>query len=206
MGRATAPSEDELVGESFGARLRRARAAAGLSQQELAERAGLTVNGISQLERGIRKRPYPHTVRVLADALGMADHTMTYRLIVKEIAKKAGYHATFMPKPIFGENGSGMHTHQSLFKDERNAFFDEDDGWHLSDTAKGFIAGQLRQAAEPKPIDPALPFELARARREVEASFAAAGGSHEWWRDASTTGLVEAGLAAVARWFRKWEG
>src|SRR5438552_1439970 len=52
-----------------------------------------------------------------APALEMADHTVTYRLIVKEIAKKAGYHATFMPKPIFGENGSGMHTHQSLFKD-----------------------------------------------------------------------------------------
>src|SRR5919108_33454 len=58
-----------------------------------------------------------------APALQMADHTMTYRLIVKEIAKKSGYHATFMPKPIFGENGSGMHTHQSLFKDDRNAFF-----------------------------------------------------------------------------------
>jgi glutamine synthetase len=83
-----------------------------------------------------------------ADALSMADHTITYRLIVKEIAKKAGYHATFMPKPIFGENGSGMHTHQSLFKDARNAFFDEDDQWHLSDVAKGFIAGQLRHARE----------------------------------------------------------
>jgi glutamine synthetase len=83
-----------------------------------------------------------------ADALAMADHTVTYRLIVKEIAKKAGYHATFMPKPIFGENGSGMHTHQSLFKDGRNAFFDEDDEWHLSDVGKGFIAGQLRHARE----------------------------------------------------------
>ncbi len=83
-----------------------------------------------------------------ADALSMADHTITYRLVVKEIAKKAGYHATFMPKPIFGENGSGMHTHQSLFKENRNAFFDEDDQWHLSDTAKGFIAGQLRHARE----------------------------------------------------------
>jgi glutamine synthetase len=83
-----------------------------------------------------------------ADALSMADHTITYRLIVKEIAKKAGYHATFMPKPIFGENGSGMHTHQSLFKESRNSFFDEDDQWHLSDAAKGFIAGQLRHARE----------------------------------------------------------
>src|SRR5438445_2439340 len=67
-----------------------------------------------------------------APALAMADGTITYRLIVKEIAKKAGYHATFMPKPIFGENGSGMHTHQSLFRDGRNAFFDEDGEWHLS--------------------------------------------------------------------------
>ena len=78
----------------------------------------------------------------------MADHTVTYRLIVKEIAKKAGFHATFMPKPIFGENGSGMHTHQSLFTDGRNAFFDGDDEWHLSDVGKAFIAGQLRHARE----------------------------------------------------------
>jgi glutamine synthetase len=83
-----------------------------------------------------------------ADALSMADHTITYRLIVKEIAKKAGYHATFMPKPLFGENGSGMHTHQSLFKDGRNAFFDGDDKWHLSAAGKAFIAGQLRHARE----------------------------------------------------------
>jgi len=83
-----------------------------------------------------------------APALEMADHTVTYRLIVKEIAKKAGYHATFMPKPIFGENGSGMHTHQSLFSDGRNAFFDGDDNWHLSDVGKAFIAGQLRHARE----------------------------------------------------------
>ncbi len=83
-----------------------------------------------------------------ADALSMADHTVTYRLIVKEIAKKAGFHATFMPKPIFGENGSGMHTHQSLFKDGRNAFFDADDEWHLSGAGKAFIAGQLRHARE----------------------------------------------------------
>ena len=83
-----------------------------------------------------------------APALTMADHTVTYRLIVKEIAKKAGYHATFMPKPIFGENGSGMHTHQSLFKDGRNAFFDTDDDWHLSGVGKAFIAGQLKHARE----------------------------------------------------------
>ena len=78
----------------------------------------------------------------------MADHVLTYRLIVKEIAAKNGVYATFMPKPIFGENGSGMHTHQSLFTDGRNAFFDADDKWHLSDVGKAFIAGQLRHARE----------------------------------------------------------
>jgi len=83
-----------------------------------------------------------------APALEMADHTVTYRLIVKEIAKKAGYHATFMPKPLFGENGSGMHTHMSLFTDGRNQFFDGDDEYHLSETAKAFIAGLLRHARE----------------------------------------------------------
>jgi glutamine synthetase len=93
--------------------------------------------------------PSQHEIDMrFAPALTMADHTMTYRLIVKEVAKKAGFHATFMPKPIFGENGSGMHTHQSLFKDGRNAFFDADDEWHLSDVGKGFIAGQLRHARE----------------------------------------------------------
>jgi glutamine synthetase len=93
--------------------------------------------------------PSQHEIDVrFAPALEMADHTLTYRLIVKEIAKKAGFHATFMPKPIFGENGSGMHTHQSLFNDGRNAFFDSDDQWHLSEVGKAFIAGQLRHARE----------------------------------------------------------
>ena len=82
--------------------------------------------------------PSQHEIDMrFAPALTMADHTVTYRLIVKEIAKKAGYHATFMPKPIFGENGSGMHTHMSLFTDGRNAFFDGDDKWHLSDDRQG---------------------------------------------------------------------
>src|ERR1044071_1897760 len=73
---------------------------------------------------------------------------MTYRITVKEIALKYGWHATFMPKPLFGENGSGMHTHQSLFKDGRNAFYDPDDKYFLSDIGKAFIAGQLRHARE----------------------------------------------------------
>ncbi len=93
--------------------------------------------------------PSQHEIDIcFAPALDMADHTVTYRLIVKEIAKKAGFHATFMPKPLFGENGSGMHTHQSLFSDGRNAFFDEADDWHLSGAGKAFIAGQLRHARE----------------------------------------------------------
>ena len=93
--------------------------------------------------------PSQHEIDMrFSDALAMADHTVTYRLIVKEIAKKAGYHATFMPKPIFGENGSGMHTHQSLFNEGRNAFFDGDDEWNLSAVGKAFIAGQLRHARE----------------------------------------------------------
>jgi glutamine synthetase len=61
---------------------------------------------------------------------------------------KYGWHATFMPKPLFGENGSGMHTHQSLFADGKNAFYDADDQYFLSDVGKAFIAGQLKHARE----------------------------------------------------------
>jgi glutamine synthetase len=83
-----------------------------------------------------------------APALEMADHTVTYRLIVKEIATQYGIYATFMPKPLYGENGSGMHTHQSLFANGKNAFYDADDEWHLSPTGKHFIAGLLTHARE----------------------------------------------------------
>ncbi|WP_038058009.1 glutamine synthetase family protein [Thermodesulfobacterium hydrogeniphilum] len=83
-----------------------------------------------------------------ADALEMADIVMTYRIVVKEVAKKYGFYATFMPKPIFGENGSGMHTHQSLFKGDKNAFFDPNDKYHLSDIAKKYIAGLLTHIKE----------------------------------------------------------
>lgn len=83
-----------------------------------------------------------------ADALSMADAAMTYRLTVKEIAMKHGVYATFMPKPIFGENGSGMHTHQSLFKGKKNAFFDAKDEWGLSGEGKAYIAGLLKHAPE----------------------------------------------------------
>ena len=82
------------------------------------------------------------------DALTMADQVMTYRIVVKEIAQRYGFYATFMPKPIFGVNGSGMHVHQSLFKGDRNAFFDPNDEYHLSEEGKGYIAGLLRHAPE----------------------------------------------------------
>ena len=93
--------------------------------------------------------PSQHEIDIrYANALDMGDFMLTYRLVVKEVAKQHGYHATFMPKPLFGENGSGMHTHQSLFTGGRNQFFDNDDQWHLSATGKAFIAGQLRHARE----------------------------------------------------------
>jgi glutamine synthetase len=82
------------------------------------------------------------------DALTMADNVMTYRLTVKEVAQEFGIYATFMPKPVAGVNGSGMHTHQSLFEGDRNAFFDGTDQYHLSKTAKSYIAGLLYHAPE----------------------------------------------------------
>jgi glutamine synthetase len=83
-----------------------------------------------------------------ADALEMADTVMTYRIVVKEIARKYGFYATFMPKPLFGQNGSGMHTHQSLFKGKQNAFFNAKDKYYLSDVAKKYIAGVLNHVRE----------------------------------------------------------
>ena len=82
------------------------------------------------------------------DALTMADSVMTFRLAVKEVAAAHGVHATFMPKPLEGVQGSGMHLHLSLFKGEDNAFHDANDPYNLSATAKSFMAGLLRHAAE----------------------------------------------------------
>jgi glutamine synthetase len=78
----------------------------------------------------------------------MADKTVTYRVVIKEIARQHGVYATFMPKPIFGQNGSGMHVHQSLFKGNKNAFHDPSDKYHLSAIAKHYIAGLMRHAPE----------------------------------------------------------
>jgi len=82
------------------------------------------------------------------DASTMADRTMIYRLIVKEVALKNNVHASFMPKPVFGMNGSGMHTHQSLFNGKKNAFFDPRDKYHLSEVGKRYIAGLMKHAKE----------------------------------------------------------
>lgn len=82
------------------------------------------------------------------DALTMADNAMTFRLVVKEVALDNDVYATFMPKPLIGENGSGMHTHMSLFEGDKNAFFDPENEYHLSAIAKQFIAGLLRHAPE----------------------------------------------------------
>jgi glutamine synthetase len=82
------------------------------------------------------------------DALWMADSIMTHRLTVKEAAQEFGVYATFMPKPVGGVDGSGMHTHMSLFEGDRNTFFDATDEFHLSKVARAFIAGVLRHAKE----------------------------------------------------------
>jgi glutamine synthetase len=82
------------------------------------------------------------------DALTMADIVMTHRLTVKEIAFKNNVFATFMPKPLFGHNGSGMHTHMSLFKDRENAFFSSKSKYFLSKSAHQFIAGLLKYSPE----------------------------------------------------------
>ncbi len=93
--------------------------------------------------------PSQHEIDLRYDeGLKMADKTMTYRLVVKEIARRHDAYATFMPKPIFGQNGSGMHVHQSLFQGNKNAFHDPDDKYNLSDLAKHYIAGLMRHAPE----------------------------------------------------------
>ncbi|MGQ9572981.1 MAG: glutamine synthetase family protein [Dehalococcoidia bacterium] len=113
-----------------------------------------TVLALEQMGIGVEAShhevaPSQHEIDLrYTDALTMADNTMTYRLIVKEVAIRQGVYATFMPKPLADQNGSGMHVHQSLFRGERNAFFDPNDRYHLSAIAKSYIAGLLRHARE----------------------------------------------------------
>lgn len=81
-----------------------------------------------------------------ADALKAADQIQIFKLVVKNVARQYNLHATFMPKPLFGVNGSGMHCHQSLFKGEENAFFADSDELGLSETARYYLAGILKHA------------------------------------------------------------
>ncbi|MEJ2577601.1 MAG: glutamine synthetase family protein [Kineosporiaceae bacterium] len=83
-----------------------------------------------------------------ADALSMADNIMTFRSVVKEVALEQGVYATFMPKPMAGQPGSGMHTHLSLFEGDRNAFHEAGAEYQLSKVARQFIAGLLKHSAE----------------------------------------------------------
>ncbi len=82
------------------------------------------------------------------EAMRMADNVMTCRFVARQIARSYGIHCSFMPKPVYGVNGSGMHIHLSLFKDGRNAFFSADDEMNLSSLCRYFIAGLLRYAPE----------------------------------------------------------
>lgn len=93
--------------------------------------------------------PSQHEIDIrYGDAVDMADNVITYRIIVKKIARRYGHYATFMPKPLFGKPGNGMHVHQSLFRGTTNAFFDAKNEQHLSEDARHFIAGQLHYARE----------------------------------------------------------
>lgn len=93
--------------------------------------------------------PSQHEIDLrFSDALTMADTLMTYRLTVKELAYMSGVYATFMPKPLAGQNGNGMHVHQSLFAGDANAFFDGNAEFHLSDICRHFIAGLLKYVPE----------------------------------------------------------
>jgi len=103
--------------------------------------------GVEYLHHEVAPSQYEIVLRY-ADALTMADNIMTHRIIVKETAARNNIYATFMPKPLFGENGSGMHTHQSLFKGDKNAFYDANDRYNLSDTGKNYISGTLRHCKE----------------------------------------------------------
>lgn len=93
--------------------------------------------------------PSQHEIDLRYDnALKMADKVILYKLVVKQVAAKCGVYATFMPKPLNDVNGSGMHVHQSLFKDGKNMFFDKKDKYFLSETAKYYIAGLMKYVRE----------------------------------------------------------
>ena len=121
------------------------------SAQDFRRRAIQTLEamGISVEYSHHEVAPSQHEIDLrFADALTMADNIMTYRLVVKEVAQQMGLHASFMPKPIQGQWGSGMHTHVSLFEGDRNVFFDPSSAGHLSKVGGAFVAGVLHHARE----------------------------------------------------------
>ena len=125
-----------------------------LSSQPAADLRRNTVLNLSEIGIPVKYShhegaPGQHEIDLqYTDALTMADSVMTAKLVIKELAQLSGAYASFMPKPITGVNGSGMHVHQSLFQGNTNAFFDADDPQHLSLTGRQFIAGLIRHAPE----------------------------------------------------------
>ncbi|NOZ28536.1 MAG: type I glutamate--ammonia ligase [Chloroflexi bacterium] len=110
---------------------------------------------LTMLEAGVETEAHHHEVATggqceidmrFAELVQMADNLMKYKYIVKNVARKYGKTATFMPKPLFGDNGSGMHTHQSLWKGDTNLFYDESGYAGLSDMARYYIGGLLKHA------------------------------------------------------------
>jgi len=111
--------------------------------------AGLEMMGIPVECSHHEVAPSQHEIDLkYQEALVMADFAQVYRFIVKEVAMENELYATFMPKPIFGENGSGMHCHQSIFEGEKNLFFDPKGQYSLSDMARQYIAGLLHHVKE----------------------------------------------------------
>lgn len=114
----------------------------------------LTIEYLNMMDMPVEKAhhevaPSQHEIDLCYDeALKMADKILTFRYVVKTVARRSGVHATFMPKPLEGQNGSGMHTHLSLSDGKRNIFFNEKDSNRLSDVGRKFIAGLLHHSRE----------------------------------------------------------
>jgi glutamine synthetase len=126
------------------------------------------------------------------DALTMADSVMTFRLVVREVAANQGVHATFMPKPLEGVQGSGMHVHLSLFSGDDNAFYTPDDPYNLSPTAKAFMAGLLRHASEIT----AITNQTVNSYKRLVPGFEAP--VHVSWARNNRSGLIRVPIAKKA--------
>ncbi|MGE5175893.1 MAG: glutamine synthetase family protein [Hyphomicrobiales bacterium] len=127
----------DQVPDDFGTEVR-ARTVEALQAMEISVEASHHEVAHSQHEIDLR----------YTEALRMADQCITYRYVVKEVARQAGCYATFMPKPVYGQNGSGMHVHQSLFKGGKNVFFDAKDKHHLSKAGRAYLEGLLSHMRE----------------------------------------------------------